>query len=116
MRPGLGKTAHIFQVPGRETLHLRELVAEVAGEPVDHLRPPSFPLLGVEDRLANLPVELDQFAVDRECGFDLGGADPGFEIGEERGVIGKFHSTIGEFGHDVFISSFPPCGRWGRYL
>lgn len=67
-------------------------MAEIAGQPVDHLRPPSFPVLGGEDRSADLPVELDQFAVDRECGLDLGGADPGFEIGEKTLIISSIWS------------------------
>jgi hypothetical protein len=63
-------------------------VLEVDGEPINDLRAPALGLLFGHNVPADAPVKRDQFAVDRKGGLDLGGADAGLEVLEERGIAG----------------------------
>ena len=65
-RPCLGERPHVLEVRRREPCHVRELPAEIGGETVDDLGAPSLSVLALEDLVPDLPVELDQLAVDRE--------------------------------------------------
>lgn len=64
IRPGFAERAHVFQVPRRESFHIRERSLEVRRQTVDHFRAPVFPFLPVEDIAADLSVEQDQLSID----------------------------------------------------
>jgi len=49
--PALGELPHIEQVAAGQSPHVRELGAQVGGEPGDYLRAPPLGLLALEDRL-----------------------------------------------------------------
>jgi hypothetical protein len=75
------------------------------GQALDDLTAP--PLLGlvVEDAPADLPVEPEQFGVDRQRGALLGGVDATFEVGQPAGVPLR---RVGERGHLVgHVTSLP---------
>jgi hypothetical protein len=61
--PGFGKSAHIFQVPDRESLHFRKFVNQIREQTIDYPGSPAFPFLPCQDIVPDLPGEKDQFAV-----------------------------------------------------
>jgi hypothetical protein len=101
------------QVAARQALHLREVAAEVGGEAVDDLGAPSFPPLAVEDVAPDLPVELDELAVDRERGASAGSRGPGLDLGKELRVVGRQlrRSVRGGLGHGSMLRWTPALRR-----
>ena len=57
LAPGRGEGAHVLEVAGRESPHVRERLPEVVRKAVDGPGAPAFPLLAGENRLADVPVE-----------------------------------------------------------
>jgi len=55
--PRAGKEAHITQIPLRESLFVRELVAQIARESVDELAVPAMFLHPHENLVADTPIK-----------------------------------------------------------
>lgn len=81
--PRLGERSHVFEVPGRESLGAGELATQVVRQSVDDLGPPAILLLPGQDVASRLPVEKDEFAVDRDGSLKPGGPDPLLEFAED---------------------------------
>src|ERR1022692_2119328 len=87
--PGVGEAAHVVEVGTREAGHLWEVATEIRGQSVDDLGAPALAPLAVENLVPNLPVELDQLAVDGEYGTSACGCDPRLDLGEELWIVGR---------------------------
>ena len=83
-----GEELHVFEVPGRKSLHVRECLAEIRGEALDDLGSPAFAGLALEDVLTDGMIERDEFLIDRKRGPLAGGGDPGFEAFQPVAVAG----------------------------
>ncbi len=55
--PRRGERAHVLEIARREALHVGECLAQIRGQPVNHLGPPPLVHLPLQDHLANIPVE-----------------------------------------------------------
>ena len=75
----LEKSFHPPEVGGRKAAHAGKLRPQIGGELFNHRLAPALGLLPLHDQPADIPVQADQFPVDRFEGFILGGAD-GFPI------------------------------------
>jgi hypothetical protein len=64
--PGLGKGAHVPQVPRRVPLHAGEALPQVGREPVDHPMTVTLGLLPLEDVATDAPVRQDHLTVGRD--------------------------------------------------
>ena len=84
-----GEANHIFQIPLRKPLHLRQVIREVTREPGNDARAPAFFFLHGGNGAADVPVEMDEFRIGRERGLDLRGADAAFHRAEKRRIAGK---------------------------
>jgi hypothetical protein len=104
IRPRLGKGAHVEQVGPGKALHLRESIAQILGEPLDHLHAPSLKALPLEDVAADLPVEQHQLPVHAPSGPLLFLMDTGFQLGEPGPVIRRQRD-------DVWHRQFSLCQR-----
>ncbi len=82
------KGAHPPDVARRKTLHGRKRAVQIPDQPLHHGVSITALLLGFDDGLAEVPIERDQFPVNREGRPKLGGLDPGLQAREERTVIG----------------------------
>lgn len=80
------KSSHSINIGTRKAGQIRKFPLQFGGEFVDDGGAPAFVFLFGDDGAADVPVELDEFAVDGEGGADLGGADAVLEVGEEGGV------------------------------
>jgi hypothetical protein len=87
--PGIGEAAHMVEVGAREAGHLREVATEIRGQPVDDLGAPALQALALENLVPDLPVQLDELAVDRERGTRARGRDPGLDLGKECRIVGR---------------------------
>ena len=87
----------VAEVRAREAGHLWEVTTEVRCQSIDDLGAPSLTLLAVEDLVPDLPVELDQLAVDREHRTSPGRRDPGLDLGEELRIGGRQRSQPGSW-------------------
>lgn len=90
VRPGLGKPAHVLQIPGRESLHIREFMHQVRRQPVDNPGLPLLLILPDQDVISDLPIEVDEWAGYRQGCRDLYRTDPVFQSKN------KFQITFGE--------------------
>lgn len=91
---GLEKSLHPLKVGCRKTAHPGELGPNVGGELFHHrLAPPGIgqPLHG---HLPDIPIQADQFPVDRLEGLILGGADALLDLDQQAGVIARFSDAI----------------------
>lgn len=84
-RPRLGERAHVHEVRPGEAAQVREHLAQVMGQALDHLAAPPLLGLAVEDVPVDLPVEPGQFGVHRQRGTLLGRVDATFEVGQLAG-------------------------------
>jgi hypothetical protein len=75
--------SHVFQVPGREAFHAGEFPSEVVGEPIDDLGTPAMLFLPSQDVPADLPVEEDELAVNRDRSLELRRPDSLLELAQE---------------------------------
>ena len=93
-RPSLGKRTHVLEVARRKALHLRESRPQILRQPLDHLGAPALFRLPRQNVAANLPVQQNQLAIDRQRRTLLGGMDAVFQLGQPVGVacgrLGKF--------------------------
>jgi hypothetical protein len=64
VRPCLGESPHIFEIPGGKSGHVRVCTAKIGSQPVDHLGAPSLVFLPGQNIAADLPVKTDHLAVD----------------------------------------------------
>ena len=87
IRPRLGERAHVLEVARRKALHVREGVAQILCQPLNHLGTPVLAALASEDIAANLPIKQHQFAIDRQRRALLGGVNACFEFGQPGGVV-----------------------------
>ena len=81
--PGLREAPHVLEVAAGEPLAVGELLPEVGGELVDHLRPPREPVLPLEDVPADRPVEEDELAVHGERCLNAGSTHPVLQVSKE---------------------------------
>lgn len=58
-------------------------MAQIGGEAVDDLGAPAVRLMALADRPADLPIQADQFPIDRQRGPDLRGADAFLQVAEQ---------------------------------
>ena len=73
---------------GEKPLDSRKLFLYVERQAVNGPASPTLRLLATHNCPADIPIELDQFPIDRQRRFDLGGADAGLDVGEHGGVVG----------------------------
>ena len=59
-RKALSKLAHILEIARRKAFLIGKLSDEVKRQPVDHLGPPTFCLLTLQNQAPDLPVEENQ--------------------------------------------------------
>lgn len=83
VRVSCRESPHIKQVCARKAFHFRKLAAQVFREPLDDFRAPAHLLLLLQNLAPRLPVEQDEFAVDRERGAKLRLTDPRLEVLQE---------------------------------
>ena len=76
-------------IPLRKPFHLRHVVGDVPRQPGNDARAPAFLFLHGGDGAANVPVEVDEFRVGRERGFDLRGTDAILYRAQERRIAGE---------------------------
>ncbi len=93
IRVRFGEGTHVHQVRPREPAHVGELSAQIVRQPLDHLRSPAFVFLADKDLAANVPIELKQFAIDREAGAYLSSADSRLQLIEEVSVAGDLRGV-----------------------
>ena len=74
---------HPPDVPLGETLQVRQFIVQFAGEPGNDGRAPTFAPLAVVDDPPDVPVETDEFGVDRQHCPRLGALDAALHVGEE---------------------------------
>ena len=82
-----GEKLHVFEVSGREPLHVREGRTKIGGKPVDDFRPPALAALAFQDVAADVVVEADLLGIGREQGPLAGSLDAGFQAHKPVGVI-----------------------------
>ena len=82
----LEKSLHPPEVGGRETAHAGKLRPQIGGELFHHRLAPTLNILPLHDHPADIPVQADQFLVDRLEGFVLGGADALFYLAQKGSV------------------------------
>ncbi len=66
--PDLGEAAHVLEVTRGEALHIGKLALQICRQAINDLCAPAFPLLPIEDVAADLPIQQDELAVDRNRG------------------------------------------------
>jgi len=106
------RTPHVFQVAGRESLHIGEGSLEVGRQAIDHFGAPAFPFLPIEDITTDLPVQQDQVPVDRQRCMELRSLNPSLQVGQKLCV------TVGSewFRHGPGFPSivvYPSTVKWG---
>ena len=110
IRPRLGERPHIFQVARRESLHIGEGSLEVRRQAVDHFGAPAFPFLPVEDIAADLPVQQDQFPVDRQRCMELRSLNPALQVGQKLCVaVGSEWFRHGRGFPSIVVHYGRPC-------
>ena len=87
IRPRRREGAHVLQIAGRETLHVRERLAQVGGQAVDHLRSPTRALLAIEDHPPDVPIEQDHRRVGGQDDAQALLSDARLDGGERRGIV-----------------------------
>ena len=96
--PGFGEGAHLEQVGAGKTFHLGKSGAQVTGKAVDDFGSPALLSLAGEDVVAELPVESDEFAIDRERGAWLCLMNAGLEVRQSCRIVGwnevRGHSRV----------------------
>ena len=85
--PGGRKGAHVLEVAGRESSHVRERLPEVVRKAVDGPGAPAFTLLAGENRLADVPVEQHHRLVGGQHDAHAFRADAFLDLNEQRGVV-----------------------------
>jgi len=88
-RPSLREAPHVVEIRPREACDGRELPTKVGGQSVDNPATPALAPLALEDLVSDLPVELDQLAVDGEYGPGACACDPRLDLGKELRVVGR---------------------------
>jgi hypothetical protein len=78
VRPHLGKGTYVAKIPETEALHAGKFRPEILGQTVHHLGSPPLSRKSGGEILADGPIELDGFLVERQGGAQLGGANSGF--------------------------------------
>ena len=86
--PGIGEGAHVEQIGAGKTFHLRESGAKVAGETLDDFGTPALLGLTGENVFPQLPIEGDEFTVDRERGALLRLMNADLELRQPSSVVG----------------------------
>ena len=61
--PGLGKSAHVLQIPDGISSKLWEGTLEIGGKPIDHLCAPALPRLVGENVATDFPIMKNQLSV-----------------------------------------------------
>ena len=86
-----------WHVLTRALLRIRELPAQVAREPADHLAAPAMFLHALGVLPADRPLEPDEFGVDGEGGARAGRLHPAFNVAQE-GVVAREHFSRERLG------------------
>jgi hypothetical protein len=86
VRPCLGKSAHIFEIPDRVAAEIRERALKIGGEAIDNLCAPALSFLIGQNLMSDLPVMPDKLGVGGESRSDLRGANALFNPGKKTGV------------------------------
>jgi hypothetical protein len=87
LRPSYGERAHVFQVAGREALHIGERLAQVGCQAIDHLRASARAFLSVGDRPSNVPAEKDHCRIGGQNDAQSFLLDACLDRGECLGVL-----------------------------
>jgi hypothetical protein len=104
--PGLGERAHVHEVRSGEPAEVGEHLAQVMGQAFDDFAAPSLVGLAVEDVPADLPVEPEQFGVDRQRGTLPGGVDAVLEASQPvRVPLGRVGESRHLVGHRTSLSA-----------
>ena len=85
--PSCGEGAHVLEVAGGESLHVRERLLEVVRKAVDRPRAPAFALLAGENRLADVPVEQHHRVVGGQHDANAFRANALLDLAEQGGVV-----------------------------
>jgi hypothetical protein len=101
-------SAHVHEDRPGEAAEIREHLAQVMGQALDDLTAPSLLGLAVEDVPAYLPVEPEQFGIDRQRGTLLGGVDATFEVGQPARQGSAAGSSIPRAGRPSASRRAPP--------
>ena len=83
----LKKSFHPPEVGDQKAAHAWKLRPQIGGELFHHHLASALGLLPLHDQPADVPVQADQFLVDRFEGFILGGADALLDLGEQARVL-----------------------------
>jgi len=74
-------------VPPREPFESGKFLRQVVRNLLNNAIPPAAALLPLTDQPTDIPVEIDQLAVDGDRGLNLGGLDPRLELGDELPIV-----------------------------
>ena len=85
--PGRREGAHVLEVAGRESPHVRERLPEVVRKAVDGPGAAAFPLLAGKNRLADVPVEQHHRLVGGQHNAHAFRADALLDLTEQGGVV-----------------------------
>src|SRR5262249_20856219 len=107
--PSRRESPHIQQVSAREALHVWKGRPKILRQPVYHLASPALIVLSNEDLPPDVPVEENQFLVNRERRANLGLLDAIFDVGQQGrvgGCVGRRHGR--SFRHYRFPPAWMP--------
>ena len=83
MTVSLEKLPHPPEVLGGKTAHLRELLLQIASQPLNDGPTPGMATLSINDYLANIPIEINEFPVNRTQRLVLCRADARLDIAQK---------------------------------
>jgi hypothetical protein len=88
-RPSQKKAAHEPDVLGGETRRAGKFLLQVCRQPFHHLLAVALGLLGLDNNSANVPIKLNQLAVDGNGRAKLRCADSRLEVGEKLAIANR---------------------------
>lgn len=94
---------HEPEIGRRKPGGLGKRFSQITGEPFNDRLPPPMLLLPIHDPLADAPIEVDQFPIDRPIGSKAALAYPLLNDGEEFRVVRRKGVALFFFGWDHFL-------------
>jgi hypothetical protein len=87
IRPCGSKSAHVFQIAWRKTLHVRKGISKISRQPVHHLGDVALLCLLVQDALANVSIQQHHDAVAGQHQTQALAVDAASDLGQPSGLV-----------------------------